>query len=404
MPFPFVRRAAGLLVLLVLVGVIPEGARLEQPKGDRHEEAPPSPKDGTLVEWEGWKFRWSIRHREGLVLTQVSYRGKSVLKYAALAEIFVPYNRGSPRPEDSRDGIGHRIVELLPGKDCVPGSFCQTFNAQGKADGKRVVMMHEESAGLVYMGKAGRAYGKMLVLWSMSRLGSYSYIHRWRFRDDGVLMPEVGLTGELDHVSKGDSSPFGSLVGKEGKGEKVFAPSHVHNFYFCLDLDVDGSENSVEEFNYQQEKPGSLTATHSWTPLPKETSRPWKADSFRSWRVVNRASKNVLGLPRSYELVPGGNGTFRGAASESFAHAELYVTRYNAKDFPASAVDTRPLRTALPSYVNDESIDPADVVLWYVLHVHHVPHTEQWPAMPVEWVGFHLVPRDFLDGSPLQPK
>jgi primary-amine oxidase len=160
----------------------------------------------------------------------------------------------------------------------------------------------------------------------------------------------------------------------------------------------------VEEFNYQPDKPGGLSAKHGWTPIRKETSRPWNGESFRSWRVVNRASKNALGHPRSYELIPGGSGTFRGGSDETFTHAELWVSRYNPKEFPCSSADPRPLRTALPSYVNGESVDGQDVVVWYVLHVHHLPRTEDWPAMPIEWVGFQLKPRDFLDASPLQPK
>jgi primary-amine oxidase len=370
------------------------------------EQPPPDPKGGNAVAWEGWTFRWAVRRREGLVLTDVFFKGRQVLKYAGLAEIFVPYNQGQPRPEDFREGMGNTLVELIPGKDCPPGTSCQWFDAQGRQQGKCVVMMHEESTGLVYFGKAGRAYGKMLVLWCMSRLGGYSYITAWRFRDDGCIMPQAGLTGELEHTQLGkNSSSLGSLVGLNNKGEKVFAPSHVHNFYYCLDFDIDGAEdNVVEEFNYHQDGPGRATAQHAWAPIRREAGRSWDGKSFRSWRVVNRKSRNALGHPRSYELIPGGNGTFRGAAGETFTHADLWVTRYHVREFPCSSADPRPLRTALPSYLNEEPVEGADVVLWYVLHVHHIPRSEDYPAMPIEWVGFHLVPRDFLDASPLEPK
>jgi primary-amine oxidase len=367
-----------------------------QPKGPPGEV---TLQEGQQVSWQGWQFTWSIHRRNGLVLENVSFQGRSVLKYAGLAEIFVPYNRGQPRPEDFGNGIGPRLVELFPGKDCAPGALtCRAWNAQGKEDGKRFVMMHEEGVGLSYLGNLGRAYGKMLVLWCAYNLDGYYYVSRWRFRDDGCLMPEIGLTGPLQHTGTGDPSPHGSLVGKD----KVFAPSHVHNMYFCLDFDIDGpDQNVVEEFNYQQDKPGSLSGKHSWTPLTKETARPASADHFRSWRVVNPTSKNALGLPRSYELIPGGNGVYRGGAGESFAQAELWVTRYHPKEYPN---ELRPLRVALPSYLNDEPIEGQDVVVWYVLHMHHLPRTEDWPGMPVEWVGFTLKPRDFLDASPVQPK
>ena len=86
---------------------------------------------GRDVSWEGWQFRWSIHPRNGLVLENVSFDGRSVLKYAGLAEIFVPYNRGLPRPEDFTGGIGSRLIELTPGKDCVPSATaCLAFNAR----------------------------------------------------------------------------------------------------------------------------------------------------------------------------------------------------------------------------------------------------------------------------------
>jgi primary-amine oxidase len=395
----FSRRLAFVVLLaILLIGQAPQGAFQPEPPARAQEQAKPAldPKAGHPVEWEGWTFNWSIRPREGLVITDVHFRGKKVLKYAGLAEIFVPYNRGQPRPEDFGGGIGNRMEEIVPGKDCIPGSVkCQAFNSQGKEDGKRFVMLHEEATGLSFINGRTRAYGKMLVLWNVYNLGGYYYINRWRFRDDGCLFPEIGLTGALNHTSKGDAAnPHGSLVGKN-----VYAPSHVHNIYYCLDFDIDGPENTVEEFNYTSDKPGS--ATHSWTPITRESARPWSAESFRSWRVVNHNSKNALGLPRSYELIPGGNGIYRGASNEAFAQAELWVTRFHDNEYP---VEKRALKAALPSYLNDESVDNQDVVVWYALHVHHIPRTEDWPGMPVEWVGFMLKPRDFLDSSPIQAK
>ncbi len=397
----FIRRYSwALLTLVVFIGPVSKRAAFEKPSAA---EPAAAPKTGRQVAWEGWTFTWSIHPRAGLVLRDVSFRGRKVLKYAGLAEIFVPYNRGQPRPTDFGSGIARQMEELLPGKDCVPGSLrCQAFNLQGKEEGTRFVMLHEESTGLSYKGRYGRAYGKKLTLWNVYNLSGYHYINRWTFRDDGSLMPEIGLTGSLNHTGIGDASPHGSVVGKSATGDKVFAPSHVHNIYYCLDFDIDGPDNNVvEEFNYRQDEPGSLSGQHSWTPILKESARQWSAANFRSWRVVNRNSKNALGLPRSYELLPGGNGIFRGGAAEEFSQAELWVTQFGASEYP---VEKRALKDALPRYLNEQSVDGQDVVLWYVLHVHHIPRTEDWPAMPVEWVGFTLKPRDFLDRSPVTPQ
>ena len=181
----------------------------------------PTNKAGNRVQWQGWDFTWSIRPREGLSLSNVSFKGKSVLKFAALVEIFVPYNKGDPRPEDFGSGIGNRLVQLFPGKDCIPGtSACQAFDLKGQEKGKRYVMMHEESTGLSYIGPGGRAYGKMLTLWCTYNLGGYLYISRWRFLDDGCLMPEIGLTGPLQHIDTGDSSRYGSQVFRSSSSQR----------------------------------------------------------------------------------------------------------------------------------------------------------------------------------------
>ena len=370
------------------------------------EAPPPAPQDGQLVQWRDWRFRWDIRLREGLVLSDVTFAGKSVLKHAALAEIFVPYDPGQPRPEDSLDGMGRALMELVPGRDCIPGTVCQMFDREGKRAGKPVVAMHEEATGPLYMGDMGRAYGSMLILWCSAQLGDYTYFIRWRFRDDGVLMPQVGLTGRLSHTRRGQPSTYGTVVDRDARGTSVVAPSHVHNFYYRLDFDIDGPANDrVEEFNHRQDRPGeSLSSKDAWTPLPHETARSFDGPGFRSWRVADRVSKNRLGHPRSYELMPGGNGVFRGARAEPFAQAELWVTRHRAEEFPLSSEDPRKLQLALPAYANGEPLEGQDVVVWYAMHVHHLPRTEDWPMMPVEWADFSLVPRDFLDRSPLRPE
>lgn len=369
------------------------------------EQPPPRPTDGREVTWRGWKFRWSVRFREGLVLTDVYYGGRKVLKYAGLNEIFVPYHPGQPRPEDALDGMGKNLQTLIPGKDCVPGTTCSMFDAAGRPSDRPVVGLHEEETGLIYMGDQGREYGKMLVLWTASRLGDYDYLIRWRFRSDGMLMPQVGLTGRLNHTQEATLENRGSQVVNR-PGERVFAPSHVHNFYYRLDFDIDGPENdTVEEMTHRQDRPGVSFASHdTWTPILAESARKLDSYAFRTWRVVDHGSKNRFGYSRSYELLPGGNGIFRGAASEGIAQADFWVQRYRPTEFPLSSTDHRSVKEGLPRYMNGESLEGQDVVVWYAMHVHHLPRSEDWPAMPVELAGFTLQPRDFLDGSPINAR
>jgi len=45
-------------------------------------------------------------------------------------------------------------------------------------------------------------------------------------------------------------------------------------------------------------------------------------------------------------------------------------------------------------------LEETDIVLWYVFGVTHVPRLEDWPVMPVERIGFMLMPHGFFNCSP----
>jgi primary-amine oxidase len=406
--YPYVRLTMiglGVVALLTLLG---------GHVGSQKKESSAVAKDGRKVKWGGWTFNWSLRRTEGLVLTDVHFQGRKVLKYAGIAEIFTPYDQGEPRPLDlSQNGLGEPLVPIVPGNDCSSGEWCKVFDVHGKEVAKGdvpMVMMHEERTGPNYLGTYGRTPGKTLVLWSAGffsgLVDGYTFIVRWKFRDDGTLIPEVGATGVPQHLRTGDTSPTGAFIGYTKKLEKVFAPSHAHCFLYRLDFDIDGKENTVEEFNWERGKQlGSTKARCSWTPILKETGRLANPATFRSWRVVNYKSKNVLGHPRSYQLIPGSTGMFRGhqTAAEKATQADLWVTRYRPKEIPRSATDRRTAMAALPKYANGESVKNQDVVLWYWLCFHHFPRSEDWVHQPMLWRSFELMPRDFLDTSPLKP-
>jgi primary-amine oxidase len=386
---------------------------LNGPVGSQKKEVGTTPRDGRQVEWEGWKFTWAVRQLEGLVLTDVHFRGRKVLKYAGVAEIFTPYDQGAPRPVDLlQNGLGDPNAPIVPGLDCSSGEWCRVFDAKGREPGKgapAMVMMHEERTGPNYLGRQGRVPGKTLVLWSAGRFAGgrdgYTFVVRWKFRDDGALIPEIGATGVPQHLAKGDSSPFRSLIGLDEKKDKVFAPAHVHNFLYRLDFAIDGEQNTVEEFNWERDKTNPGKAPCSWTPIVKETGRACNPETFRSWRVVNYQSKNGLGLPRSYQLLPGSAGIYRGndADKEKSTHADLWVTRYKPNEQPRTATDGRTAMEALAKYADGEAVENQAVVVWYWLCMHHLPRSEDWQLQPMVWRSFELMPRDFLDASPLRP-
>lgn len=328
-----------------------------------------------LVVGAGWSVCWEIRANEGLAITHAFFGGsgpvRRVLSDATVAQIFVPYDSGQPRYHDVAYGLGLNLQPLDRVNDCPHGALlaegrvCRELKDRGPAER------------FCASGSCVSRRGEGLALWASAQMGAYNYLIRWAFHDDGAVEPAVGLAGALQ---------FGDTA-------------HVHSVYWRLDLDMDDPGNDrVEEFYRVSpgHSDGSVGAS-GWVPLLGETHRPNDLHTFRKWRVSDTKAVNARGRPWSYELVPSpGSGSLRTTVTEGFTRGELWVTR-SKPDERFVSTDTEDL---LSTYVDGDPIDGEDVVLWYAMHKHHEVRSEDWGLMPIQWMTFHLQPRDFLDASP----
>src|SRR5206468_8683102 len=115
-----------------------------------------------------------------------------------------------------------------------------------------------------------------LVISAKFQCGWYQYVQRWEFDADGVIHPRVAMGGMLN--------PFAP------------ATAHIHNFYFRLDLDIDGFQSDVcEEFDHNTlTDPGG----DKWTLITQQSKRLAQVKTARKWRVRDLVSKNPQGQPR----------------------------------------------------------------------------------------------------------
>lgn len=388
--------------------------------------------DGNLLRWQNWSMRVGFNHREGMTLHTVSYRDgerdRPIAYRMSFAEMMVPYR--DPSVDHYRRtafdigewGLGFMTTSLELGCDCL-GEIryldATLHDSKGEPyDIRNAICIHEEDNAILWkhvdadIGAEVRRMRRLTVSTHVT-VANYEYLVYWRFYQDGNIECEVRATGIMvtTPLAQGQSSPNGSLV-----DERTYAPFHQHFLVARLDLDVDGSDNTVYMSESYAEpmgpdNPYGLSVVQRSVPLTTEAEgmQDMNYDTQRGWKVVNTNLTNGLGTHPAYKLVPGGAfPAMFDPESPVFQRATvightLWVTPNHPDErWPAGEfVNQSSTDTGLGAWTKaNRSIENTDLVLWYVFGIHHITRPEEWPIMPVDIVSFWLKPFGFFDRNP----
>ncbi|KAM1259456.1 hypothetical protein ACFX2J_038766 [Malus domestica] len=374
-------------------------------------EGPSFRVNGYFVEWQKWNFRIGFTPREGLVIYSVAYvdgnRGRRPVAHRlSFVEMVVPY--GDPNDPHYRknafdageDGLGKNAHSLKKGCDCL--GLIKYFDAHftnftgGIETIENCVCLHEEDHG---------------ILWKHQD---------WRtgLAEDGKIEAEVKLTGilSLGALQPGEVRKYGTVI-----APGLYAPVHQHFFVARMDMAVDckpgETYNQVVEMDVKVEKPGennvhsnAFYAEETLLRTESEAMRDCNPLTARHWIVQNTRTVNRTGQLTGYKLVPGSNCLpLAGPEAKflrraAFLKHNLWVTPYSRDEmFPGGEFPNQNPRAGegLATWVKkNRSLEETDIVLWYVFGITHVPRLEDWPVMPVERIGFMLMPHGFFNASP----
>ncbi len=389
--------------------------------------------EGHFLTWQDWRLRIGFNHREGLVLHQVAFRDgerwRSVAHRLSFAEMVVPYRDASPDHyrrtafDIGEWGLGFMTTSLALGCDCLGEiSYLDAVVHDSRGEPRTIpnaICVHEEDSGICWKHVDERAgvevrRARRLVVSFHVTVANYEYLVYWRFYQDGNIECEVRATGILvtSHAGAPGTRPANGTLVDQG----TYAPFHQHFIVARLDLDVDGTGNTVYATESQPAKAGGddpygLGLVVRSTPLRTEAEGKQDYDwaTQRAWKVVNDHVPNGLGIPVGYKLVPSAAfPPLLDPASPAFQRAQvightLWVTPYHEDerwpcgDFPVQSEHDSGLAAWTEA---DRSIENTDVVLWYVFGLHHITRPEDWPVMPSDIVSFWLKPFGFFDRNP----
>ena len=319
-------------------------------------------------------------------------------------------------------GIGFMTTSLELGCDCLGEIHyldATLHNSKGEPYTiTNAICIHEEDAAVLWKhveasGAAETRRMRRLTVSFHVTVANYEYLTYWRFYQDGNIECEVRATGIMvvSHFPEGGEHPHGTLV-----DNRTYAPYHQHFLIARMDLDVDGTENTVYASETEIEPTGpanpyGLSLRQRNTPLrtEEEGKQDYNWETQRAWKVVNDNKRTGIGNKPAYKLVPGAAiPSMFDPESPVFARCKaightLWVTPNSAEErWPAGEfVNQSKVDHGLPEWTAaNRSIENTDVVLWYVFGIHHITRPEDWPIMPVDTVNFWLKPVGFFDRNP----
>ena len=383
------------------------------------------------ISWEGWQLRASIDPIEGLALHQVSLNERPIFYRAGLSDMVVPYGSSDPMHwwkavhDGTEYGFGTMTNSLTLGCDCLGEIYyldAHKLSFDGSVETiQNAICIHEEDFGVQWkhsdvtsMGYNEVRRSRRLVISSFATIGNYDYGIFWYLYLDGTIQLEIKLTGIVG------ISAFHEDIHKPGQDFKISpelaSPIHQHLFNVRIDWDLDDGDNQLFETNVEalaidESNPEGtqFQAVSSHLVKESEAQRNIAPEKSRSWKIVNPNKLNKVGLPTAYKILYGNTPTLLSNPNSppgkraSFAKHNIWATPFQNNERSGGGRHTvmHSGEGGLDDITSkDRNISECDLVTWLTFGVTHLPRPEDWPVMPVEYCGFHLIPVGFFDQNP----
>ncbi|KAF2173620.1 hypothetical protein M409DRAFT_15898 [Zasmidium cellare ATCC 36951] len=408
--------------------LLPNGTRKDlKPLNVSQPEGPSfSVTDDSLVEWQRWRFRVTFNPREGAVIHDVTYDGRSMFYRLSVSEMTVPYAdaRNPFHRKQAFDfgdgGAGNCANNLSLGCDCLGViKYFDGVLVAGNNEIKHapnVICLHEQDNGIGWKhtnwrtGRAVVTRNRELVVQFIITLANYEYIFAYKFNQAGGIDIETRATGIVSvvNIDPGKQSDYGNVVGPG---------AHQHIFALRIDPAIDGHTNTIIQedslpvpMNPSTNPRGNYYEVRR-TPLETSCHADASPSTNRVFKMINESKLNpISGKPVGFKLVPPPTQLLLADPASiqsrraAFAHHHIWATKYVDNELYAAGRYTMQSRTetggVADAVARQDNIRNEDVVVWNVFGLTHNPRVEDWPVMPVEIHTVGLRPSDFFEANP----
>jgi hypothetical protein len=259
----------------------------------------------------------------GLELRDVSYKGLRVLRRAGLPLLNVDYDPGGC---GSYRDWQHGLIEF-DAEGTRPSPIHNYIEATRPP---RTMCDQPDMEGGNFTGVAAEKLPEQLVLTTQLQSGPYRYTQKWIFRLDGSIDARIAFTARVDPCN---------------------VKPHNHHGYWRLEFDIGG-----DAADYLEEATENSAAALSWKRVLTETSHHGNSIRGGAWRIQSSTAQ------RGYEIVSGPQN----GHADAWAGADAWTLKFHPDELDDGGARQGPAGSAvqLDRYLNGESVDGANLVLW----------------------------------------
>lgn len=373
--------------------VAPQGSRFSVDKEEKY------------VEWMGFSFYIGFSRDVGMTLYDIKYKGERLLYELGLQEALAHYAGVDPVQSntaylDSFYGFGPYAFELMPGYDCpVHATYLNSsyYEEETTRTHLNSICMYEFDADFPIQRHTSYEYisvtkNTQFSVRTISTIGNYDYMFTYSFFMDGSVAVEVRASGYIQSAYYAKNDEYGYHI-----HDFLSGSMHDHVLNFKADFDVLGTNNTV-----QLMKVAPTTKKYSWADKERKTmhvEREYLKDESQSkmdWDgqtqvvIVNQEEKNKYGENRGYRIQPyTGTSHLTVLDSSSIVNAakwaehDFFVTAQHDSEqrsaHPYNNMDVFDPPINFDHFFDGESLNQTDLVVWFNLGMHHVPHTGDLP-------------------------
>lgn len=386
------------------------------------------------VSWMDFSFFLSVSQDVGLSLFDIHFKGNRLIYELSLQEALTNYAGSEPFAAqatffDSITGLGSTINSLIRGYDCpthatyLNATFSEGNGTKTQAD---AICIFEYDAGYPVRRHSFQpsapytsvARNIVFTVRTISTVGNYDFLIEYNFFYDGAVEVSARASGYISAAYWDGNAEYGFHI-----HDYLSGSLHDHVLNFKADFDVFGTKNSIQKVELVPESTtypwsqgrvhNTFKAVRGFIADESESKVKWAENDDVMYAVVNKDTPNRFGEYPGYRIKRS-SGTAHLTAINStdtlnaawYATHDFYITKQ--KDTEPRAADayneyapSDPL-VNFATFFDDESLEQEDVVVWFNLGMHHMPHTGDLPTtmFTAAHSSVRFEPLNYLEGDP----